>query len=769
MIRRLKLLRNIGQFDSVDEITANDLERLVLIHGENGRGKTTLVAILRSLETGNPLPIMERWRLSSQHLPHVVLNCNGDSSTAIFRDKAWNCTFPDLVIFDDVFVHENVHSGLEIEAGHRQKMHELVLGAQGVELSFKIKELVEKIEQHNSNLRQKSEAFPKEELRGLSIDDFCALNANPQIEKEIQEAKHALAAARQQIPVRDTPGFPILSLPEFQLDAIEQILSEDLPTLDAVAAARVQQHIATLNSGGEKWLSEGMDRLSDSKTDTSFGVCPFCAQDLTGSPVIAHYRGYFSEAYAGLKRRIEEALCKIEGTHARNVPAEFERKIRLLVERRQFWSRFCEVPEITIDTRQIVEDWDTARQAVVAALLRKQAAPLEAITLEETALDSIRTFQGHCECVKSISKNLIRANQRIDGIKRSAAEANPQAIEKNLKHLQATKSRHLPDIADRCDEYLMEKQAKIETEKNRDQARIQLNEYTTHIFPKYQNSVNDYLSRFGAGFRIDKVKSRSNRAGSSCTYNALVNHKSFQISGGKTRDGEPSFRNTLSAGDRNTLALAFFLAALKHDCDLARKVVILDDPVSSLDDHRSFATVQEIRKLAKRDVSQVIVLSHDKRFLCRLWDVAKQSKSALEVVRDGCGSKIRLWDVTQDCLTEHDCRNKRLHNFIKSETDDLRQIAMDIRPYLESFLRIAWPEHFQPGTLLGQFLESCKQQVGKSSEIFDQSKIENLDELVEYANRFHHDSNPAWESEIISDIELKCFVQRTLAFTRCQY
>lgn len=766
MIRQLKLLRNIGQFDSVNGATVNDLESLVLIYGENGKGKTTLVAILRSLETGNPLPIMERRRLSSQHLPHVVLDCNGDSSTAIFRDNAWNCTFPDLVIFDDVFVHENVHSGLEIEAGHRQKMHELVLGAQGVELSLKIKELVGKIEQHNSNLRQKSEAFPKEDLRGLSIDDFCALNAKPQIEKEIQETKHALAAARQQIPVRDTPGFPILSLPEFQLDAIEQILSEDLPTLDAVAAARVQQHIATLNSGGEKWLSEGMNHLSVSETGTSSDVCPFCAQDLTGSPVIAHYRGYFSEAYADLKRRIKEALCRIEEIHTRNILAEFERKLRLAVERRQFWSQFCEVPEIAIDTEKIVKDWDTAQQAVVAALLRKQAAPLEAMTLEETALGSARIFQDHCEYVAAISESLIQVNQSIESIKRNVAESNPEAIEKNLKRLQATKARHLPDIADRCDEYLMEKQAKIETEKNRDQARIQLNEYTIHIFPKYQNSVNDYLSRFGAGFRIDKVKSRSNRAGSSCTYNALVNHKSFQISGGKTRDGEPSFRNTLSAGDRNTLALAFFLAALKHDCDLARKVVILDDPVSSLDDHRSFATVQEIRKLAERDVSQVIVLSHDKRFLCRLWDVAKQSKSALEVVRDGCGSKIRLWDVTQDCLTEHDCRNKRLHNFIKNGTGNTCQIAMDIRPYLESLLRITWPEHFQPGTLLGHFLTTCRQQLGKPGEIFNQSKIENLEALVEYANRFHHDRNAAWESEIINDTELKSFIQRTLDFRR---
>ena len=767
MIQRMKLLRNIGQFDSVDGVTRNDLERLVLIYGENGRGKTTLTAILRSLKTGDPLPIMERRRLSSECFPHVVLGCAGNPSTAIFRDTAWNRKFPDLAIFDDVFVHENVHSGLEIEAGHRQKMHELVLGAQGVALSRRIKELIGRIEQHNSNLQEKRRALPQEELRGLSIDDFCALRARPTIEEEIQETERALAAARQQAPVQATPDFQIPNLPEFQLNAIEQILGEDLPTLDAVAAARVQEHIATLNSGGEQWLSEGMQRLSDSKADTSTGVCPFCAQDLAGSPMIAHYRGYFSEAYANLKHRIKQALCQIEEIHGSNVPTEFERKLRLAVEQRQFWSQFCEVPEIIIDTEQVVRDWDAARKAVVAALRQKQAAPLEVIALEKTALDSVRTFGGHRGHIAAVGEGLIRANETISLIKKEADGANPQVIEKDLGRLRATKARHLPDIADRCNEYLKEKNAKVETEQKRDQTRIELNEYTVHIFPKYQDSVNDYLGKLGADFRLDKVKSTSNRAGSSCTYNALVNNKSVRISNGNTRPGEPSFRNTLSCGDRNTLALAFFFASLKHDPDLERKVVVLDDPVSSLDDHRCLATVQEVRNLYRRDVSQVIVLSHNKRFLCKIWNGPNQLlKSPLEIVRDGCGSKIRPWNANQDSLTEHDRRNKRLHDFVEQGTGDTRQIAMDIRPYLESFLRVTWPEYFKPGTFLGGFLEICRQKIDQTDEILSQSKIDELKDLVEYANQFHHDMNSSEEAEI-NDAELKVFVERALNFIRC--
>ena len=37
--------------------------------------------------------------------------------------------------------------------------------------------------------------------------------------------------------------------------------------------------------------------------------------------------------------------------------------------------------------------------------------------------------------------------------------------------------------------------------------------------------------------------------------------------------------------------------------------------------------------------------------------------------------------------------------------------------------------------------------------------------LLDYANRFHHDTNPAWETAVINDQELLGFATRTLAFS----
>jgi wobble nucleotide-excising tRNase len=314
--------------------------------------------------------------------------------------------------------------------------------------------------------------------------------------------------------------------------------------------------------------------------------------------------------------------------------------------------------------------------------------------------------------------------------------------------------------------YLAEKEAKVRTEQERAEARSALDEYRTSAFPASQTAINVYLRRFNAGFRLDSVTSTSTRGGPACTYNVVINDIPVSVGGGTPSEGEPSFRNTLSSGDRNTLTLAFFFASLDQDPNLGNAVVVIDDPISSLDDHRSLTTVQEVRRLSER-AGQVIVLSHDKRFLCRIWSGSNPTaRVALEIARDGAGSTLRPWNVDQDSVTEHDRRHARLREYVVSGDGDQREVAKSIRPHLEAFLRVARPEHFPPGTLLGPFLGLCRQRVGQGDEVLNAATTRELGELVEYANRFHHDTNPAWETEAINDEELRNFVERALAFAR---
>jgi hypothetical protein len=93
-------------------------------------------------------------------------------------------------------------------------------------------------------------------------------------------------------------------------------------------------------------------------------------------------------------------------------------------------------------------------------------------------------------------------------------------------------------------------------------------------------------------------------------------------------------------------------------------------------------------------------------------------------------------------------------------------VAAALRLILESFMRVAYPNDFPPGTLLGPFLGICDQRKGTPTEILSAADITELRDVLEYVNKFHHDTNPAWETEIINDQMLLQFAERTLKFAK---
>jgi wobble nucleotide-excising tRNase len=164
---------------------------------------------------------------------------------------------------------------------------------------------------------------------------------------------------------------------------------------------------------------------------------------------------------------------------------------------------------------------------------------------------------------------------------------------------------------------------------------------------------------------------------------------------------------------------------------------------------------------------QVIVLSHSKPFLCSLWEQADRNASiALRINRAAVGSEIALWDVRNDSISEHDKRHELIRAYLQvADPARERDVAQALRHILESFMRVAYPEHFPPGALLGWFIGICEQRVGGPNEVLSAADIAELRSLLNYANRFHHDTNPAWQTAAINDAELSDFTQRTLLFS----
>lgn len=759
MIDRFDLLRNIGLFDNHSPSQQTAFTPFTLIYGENARGKTTLAAILRSLATSNPDLVIERHGLGAQHPPHIVVSHSGGQS--VFQNGAWSQPLPDIAIFDDAFVSANVCSGIELQTSHRQHLHELILGAQGVALNAALQGHVARVEEHNAALRELAAAIPARALGPYKVGAFCNLDEDPNIDQKIKDAERRLAAAKSADAIRQRPSFQAIGLPDFDIDGINEVLGRTLADLEAAAAERVRTHVAALGGGGESWVSDGMALIAPASEGQDSDVCPFCAQDLEGSNLINHYRAYFSQTYEDLKAAIRQTGTTVRDAHSGDIRSAFERDVRTAAQAHEFWKDFAELPEIDIDTAAVARDWNAARESVLEQLRAKAAAPLEPMVLTQEAVQDIQNFRTHIAEVAALSDRLVSANERLDIVKEQAAADDLAALSTDLAMLQAQNARYDPEVVPRCDAYLAEKAAKTGTEGLRTQARAALDQYREQIFPAFEGAINDYLQRFGASFRLGEVQSVNTRGGSAASYCVVINQQNVDI----TADEGPSFHNTLSAGDRNTLALAFFFASLDQDPNLANKTVVIDDPMTSLDDHRTLRTRQEIMAMAAR-VQQVIVLSHSKPFLCSLYEQADKNVAIpLRFNRATTGSEIAVWDVRNDSISEHDKRHELVRSYLQAaDPAKEREVAQALRPILEAFMRVAYPEQFPPGTLLGPFIGLCEQRVGGNEEILSASDIAELRALLEYANRFHHDTNPAWQTAVINDAELSDFAQRTLLF-----
>src|SRR5690606_24206084 len=126
----------------------------------------------------------------------------------------------------------------------------------------------------------------------------------------------------------------------------------------------------------------------------------------------------------------------------------------------------------------------------------------------------------------------------------------------------------------------------------------------------------------------------------------VINGNTVELGDPRTPPDRPSFKNTLSGGDRSTLALAFFFAQLEQDANLASKIVVFDDPFASMDSFRRNHTIHQIYRCGGT-CAQVIVLSHDAGLLHLLCSrIGAGDRKTLCLARIGEeNTTIAEWDV----------------------------------------------------------------------------------------------------------------------------
>ena len=757
MLTKIVSIKNVGRFENYGVNNDMQLRRYNLFYAPNGRGKTTLCAILRSFQTGQPEFIIGRRTLGSSASPEVKLLCNS-SDMGVFDGEKWNTALQAITIFDSTFVTDNVHVGDHIDLPQKRNLYRVIIGAQGVVLAAAVDKLDEQIRTQNSVITAKRNAVQQVMPRSVqTVEAFLDLKLTPGVDTKIATKEQELKAARRATQIKERSGLVEVQIPALPSN-LGIVLHKTIEGIGTEAERRVAMQIEThqMRERGEEWLGEGLGYIHSD-------LCPFCGNGVSENILIAAYRAFFGQAYAGLKQEIATVEQDLKNDFGPVSVGDIEKTIIQNAATVEFWAEFLsiQIPLIAFEA-DIKKPLLALGRDAVRLTTKKAASPLEFVSSDDTFMKAKQAFAEADAKLKAYNAAAAAANGAIQQKKSQTIALNEKTIEAELNDLKAVKNRYSPETIVLCTALQEAGAAKKALEEQKAAAKDKLDAHSDTIIGKYENRINGLLKAFNAGFSIANIKRVYPGGTPSSTYQIIINGAPVELGDSGTPVNTPCFKNTLSAGDKSTLAFAFFLAQFEQDASRAERLVIFDDPFNSQDRSRRTLTKDLIRKCGQ-ECKQVIVFSHDPYFLKHLSDsLPPADKKCLQLSRVGAtNTAIEAWDIENETKEGYFQDHADLTFYLQQGSKELRDNARKIRPVLEGYCRYRFPGQFDDCGWLADMIEKIRTK-GTVHQLY--SLVNEVESIKDFSKKYHHDiSGPKADTEFIDDGELQGFVIRTLA------
>ncbi len=755
MLTKIVAIKNVGRFK--DYMAGGDvaLRRLNLFFGPNGRGKTTLCEIFRSLQTGAPEIINGRKTLTATENPLVELRSASAGFT--FRNGAWNATFADLAIFDTTFVYANVYSGEAVSLDNKRNLYRVIVGEQGVKLAQEVEQLDEQLRTSAKRVSNAKSQIEKIVPKGTTLDGFLKLLPVDDIELRTENVRKEVSTLQKSAEIKTKSLLKEMTVYEMPKE-LASILGSTIADVSKSATAILSRHVSEhTNAATNDWLATGLKYIKGHH-------CPFCGLPNEESSLFDAYRTVFSSEFAALRSRIAMAQSQLQSTNADDVGQIMAENHRANLGLAEYWQQFLSVslpePVLTEYVAALSATLIAARELVD----RKLADPLEPLSIDGTLSVAISRLSKAAVGILAYNEAIKVINASIQKKKIEVDSASLSAKKDELTKLEAVQIRFQKDAVTACEEFKNATPERETLEKKKKDAKTELDQYTETVFGKYQDRINKLLHNFGAGFRIGNTVRNYAGGTPSTNYHIIIDEVAVDIGDGKSPIDQPSFRNTLSAGDRSALAFAFFIARHQIDGDLPKKVLVFDDPFSSQDRSRRICTQQLICKLAEQ-AAQVIVLSHDHSFLRTVWDgtADKSARKPLQLRRMGKDTIITEWDIEHDTKPNYMQQHAVLKDYVIDGTGQTHQVARTIRPIVEEYLRLTFPNQFAATEWLGDFIKKIREADDLSILKTAQGHLEEIEAINDYSKGFHH-AGASNAEEPIDDTELASYSKRVLDF-----
>ncbi len=668
MIEKINKIQKLGIFE--DYSADSNLEKFAkfnLIYGWNGSGKTTFSELFKAFKSGE-----------LEEFPDLkyTITCSGNNySNTQAYDK-------NIHVFNQKYVADNV----DVVSGNIKSI--FMLGKVNLDLLGSIQKDEKKLSDREEALATKSQELIKKQkdknkfftdvariisanTSGVSTRNYNKNNAEKAFDKlESKEVlpqeliKEHLTTLKQQEKQQLTPIETTIT------KALEGIINDSKNILNKTVEIVVIDRLKN-NPNISKWVEEGIHLHKE----TDLNNCEFCNQQL---PVdrIPQLLSYFNDADKSLKMDIESLL-------------ERTRAIYSLISKLSFMDEANLYDEFQEDYKEEVENLETYK----AQLLDKVEKLGKEITDKKQHTTEVLTLQIKIND-KQFMSSIVKANIRIEECNqktRDFSNAKKNAESKLEKH-------YLSEILDKV---------------NSTRKEIGVLENECQDITDGDSSNSDSLSLIEIRSRINENKNEISTSGTACeeinkqlkTFLGRDDLIFEVVEGGYGVKRNGKIADRLSEGEKTAIAFVYFTIHLKDkDFDISKEIIVIDDPISSMDSNSIFQAFSFLKNSVK-DANQVFILTHNFDFLKLVlgWMKRNQKNSHYFMIKNLYKDKTRiamldkLDDLLKNYDTEYQYLFKLLTDFKTDETiESVYHIPNIARKTLESFLLFMVPNGESP-------------------------------------------------------------------------
>ncbi len=726
MAINIKKIKSFKAFCGLDMIEMDEFKHYNIIFGNNGCGKTSLTRAFELLIPKNKH--IEKYRtISADKSPSIEFECE-DRSYKIEPNSDIRVPPFKVEIYNSDFLHNN--APLNSEFGLKKLddgtiiLEGSVLGEETKEINQlkdcrgKVERRKREIKDENSTetltAKQKSEIEKyKEEiekirkkvtsrtiqitLNEIEINNSCKVSKDKfkyqedvltKLEKDFNELDEAM---------KKFDGLKEMELPkDYQTikDKLEFLFSFNIDKEAGQVSEKIKEHISKV---GREFIEKGI-KLQKEMPDNA---CPFCTQKIPNE-IIQEYTSYFNKSVEKFNQ------CSLEMSGTLKIILD-QWNIKEIL---QSFEKF--EPFMKKDFSKNKESLEKALEQIKVLLekLQKEVDKKEGAKNEEKfqkidkeLLEIQENIQKHVGKTRNILNQKKEQEEKLKEWKTKLKEARIKKAKHDSYDWQKSKeeAERKLSVLNRRHERLNRLLEKIDNK---------LKELNDQKRPDIK-IINNYLKALNLPkYSLDK------------DYRIVLNSDALENSEAEM---------ILSGGEKTTLAFAYFLARLKlfyKKENLKNLVVVIDDPISSLDEQRIYNTSYIVAKinqelvgeaLEKDEKAQVFVLTHNHTFMARLINMVGKNVRYFQLERHQnqlkivCKNKVAGYFDTFYLLLF-----KEVYAFAEKEKvqDDFNEAinyGNKVRVLLESFLKINFIDSFLGG-----------------NNVFEKDKIKKL---IETANR----------------------------------